>query len=207
MDVMSNAAFVVVGFIGLLTVWRMHDTHSFSTKLPWTLFFLSAAMVGVGSGYYHWAPDNATLFWDRLPMALAFMALVSGLLAERVHQRVGLLLLPILLGVGAWSVIYWAQTEAAGAGDLRPYALVQFGPMLFLPFLLIATRTKFHGNGILLSAFVYYALAKVTEHFDCEIYDLAQGIVSGHTIKHLFAAMGVYQIVAYVKQMHARRFY
>lgn len=39
-----------------------------------------------------------------------------------------------------------------------------------------------------------YAVAKVAETFDQEIYDLEQ-IVSGHTIKHLLAAVAIYLIV------------
>lgn len=39
-----------------------------------------------------------------------------------------------------------------------------------------------------------YAVAKVAETFDQEIYDLKQ-IVSGHTIKHLLAAVAIYLIV------------
>lgn len=30
-----------------------------------------------GSAYYHWAPDNDTLVWDRLPMTLMFMPIFA----------------------------------------------------------------------------------------------------------------------------------
>ena len=47
-----------------------------------------------------------------------------------------------------------------------------------------------------------YAIAKVAETFDQEIYDWGQ-VVSGHTIKHLLAAAAIYLIV---RMLQRRRF-
>ena len=64
-----------------------------SDGLPYLVFFLGVALTGLGSGYYHLAPDNETLFWDRLPMTIAFMSLISAQIVDRISIRAGLALL------------------------------------------------------------------------------------------------------------------
>jgi hypothetical protein len=58
--------------------------------------------------------------WDRIPIALAFMALVAEVIAERVCANTGTRLLLPLLILGAGSVVFWSVTQANGHGDLRP---------------------------------------------------------------------------------------
>ena len=94
--------------------------------------------------------------------------------------------MPALIGVGVFSAVYWHLTD-----DLRAYILVQFLPVLLIPLIM---RLWPHGKWItwraIFGAFVFYALAKLTEHFDAEVLALLGESVSGHTIKHLFAALG-----------------
>jgi hypothetical protein len=92
---------------------------------------------GLGSFWYHLAPDNQTLFWDRLPMTVALMALFSVIISEYISVRWGKRLLYPLLIVGVLSVVYWNMTEARGRGDLRLYALVQFLPLVIIPVTLL----------------------------------------------------------------------
>ena len=158
-DVISNALFLVVGLMGLL---------SFRDQASRILFF-GVFCTSLGSAYYHLAPDNARLFWDRLPMTVAFMAL----LAIAINQRK--LAVPfVLLGIG--SVIWWRMTD-----NLWPYGLVQFGTMAAL--LVIAAKSE---PG-LWPVFISYGLSKISEHFDQQIYSLSP--LSGHTIKHLLAGI------------------
>ena len=91
-------------------------------------------LTAVGSSAYHWAPSNASLVGDRLPIAWACAALASAFLGERVathwsraHTLVAALALATL------SVAFWWLTERAGQGDLRLYLFVQFLPMLLVP--------------------------------------------------------------------------
>ena len=130
-DVLSNIPFCIVGLWGLLMLWRQRGGDT-AARLLWHVFFFGVFLVGFGSGYYHWAPDNQTLVWDRLPMTIAFMSLFSLVIAERIRPSLGYALFPLLLAAGAGSVWYWAYTESIGAGDLRPYALVQFLPMVLI---------------------------------------------------------------------------
>ena len=98
------------------------------------------ALVAFGSGWYHVAPSNASLMWDRLPMTVAFMALFAAVLADRISWVLGRALLWPLVVAGIASIAWWVRTEAAGAGDLRAYALVQFLPLMLIPLILLLWR-------------------------------------------------------------------
>ena len=194
-DVISNLPFVLVGLLGLYeSLVSRTITIVNENRTSYIVFFIGVTLVGVGSGYYHLSPSNETLVWDRIPITIAIMALVSIGIAEFVSIRLGSILLIPLVAIGILSVLYWYWTETAGNGDLRPYALVQFLPMMVLPVILIffdSGYTKVSGYLLLLSA---YVIAKLFEHFDKEIF-VASGLVSGHTLKHLAAAVGIYLLL------------
>ena len=191
-DVLSNLAFVLVGLLGLYKTSGKNTINMITeNRVSYKVFFIGVALVGVGSGYYHLSPSNATLIWDRIPMTIAFMALTSIIIGEFTSIRLGSKLLIPLVSMGVLSVLYWHWTEAAGHGDLRPYILVQFLPMLVIPVILVCFNsvfTRVSAYWLLLSA---YVIAKLFEHFDREIY-AASGFVSGHTLKHVVAAIGLY---------------
>ena len=188
-NVASNALFPVLGLWG---AWRVArgplDTLAAAQRTAWLVFFLGATVVGFGSSWYHLHPDNASLVWDRLPMTLAFMALFSALVGEHLDLRLGRALLGPLLAVGLASVLWWAWTEARGHGDLRPYAAVQFLPLLLIPGLLLAFPRP--GRGPLWAVLGLYALAKALEHWDGAIF-AAIGLTGGHAFKHVAAALGI----------------
>ena len=104
-DVASNAGFLIAGIAGLIVVFSGRARFEFaSERWPWAAFFLGILLTAFGSSYYHLAPDNERLFWDRLPMTMAFMGLLASQIVDRVGVRVGLmLLLPLLIpwrGIG-----------------------------------------------------------------------------------------------------------
>ena len=96
-DVASNVSFLLVGIAGLTLCLRNRFAGVAAT---WTVFFTAVALVSFGSAYYHWRPDNNTLLWDRLPMAIGFMAMFVALLSESIDERLGRLLLAPALIVG-----------------------------------------------------------------------------------------------------------
>jgi hypothetical protein len=205
LNVLSNAPFVVVGLLGVRFLVRNRargGRPAFLTPVerrPYWAAFGGIALTGIGSAYYHWAPSNATLFWDRLPMTIAFMALLSSIIAERVSLTTGLRLLGPLLAVGALSTLYWHVGETQGAGDLRPYALVQFGSLIAIPLMLWLFPPRYTGTADLVGVIGWYGLAKVFEFLDRPLFELTG--VSGHTLKHLASAVGAWWIV----RMLARR--
>ena len=99
--------------------------------------------------------------------------------------------------LGVCSVLYWSWTEAQGRGDLRPYALVQFLPMLLMPLILLMYPQRYIRTSWLVWAVLLYVLAKALEYFDRGIY-AATGFMSGHALKHLAAALAALCIIAAV---------
>jgi len=186
-DVTSNIPFFFIGLWGLVvTTRRIHDAE----RWTYLTLFAGVLLTCFGSAYYHWEPNNQTLVWDRLPMTVGFMGLLSAIISERIDRALGLRLLTPLVLLGLASVIYWNRTELTGAGDLRPYVLVQFGTLLLLMLILLLFPPRYTGTRHLIYTFGLYVLAKIFEQFDAPIYR-ALRILSGHTLKHLAAAAAI----------------
>jgi len=189
-DVVSNLPFLVIGIfgVGLVSLGTLQGGIA-ELRTAYLVFFIGTALVGVGSGYYHLNPANETLFWDRLPMTLAFAAFFSIVVGEYVSVRLGTRLLWPLLLVGAFSVVYWSYTESLGRGDLRPYALVQFLPIVLTLLILVTYRSPFGNSRYMWAIIGTYALAKIAEMLDGQLYQLLAEL-SGHSLKHLIASAG-----------------
>ena len=191
-NVITNLPFLLIGVFGLHSIFRSHRISLINEmKTAYLLFFLGVSLVAFGSGYYHLSPANETLVWDRLPMTFAFMALFSIIIGEFISSQLGKLVLWPLVIFGVFSVFYWHNTESNGEGDLRLYLLVQFLPLLLIPLILLLFKQSFtrtSGYWLLLLAYVF---AKVFEYFD-EAVQNSFFILSGHSIKHLIAALGVF---------------
>ncbi|XP_019418478.1 PREDICTED: uncharacterized protein LOC109329255 isoform X1 [Lupinus angustifolius] len=186
LNVISNFPFLVIGLIGLILC---HHGNYFQLSLQgelwgWTCFYVGVAAVGVGSSYYHLQPDDARLVWDRLPMTIAFTSIVAIFIIERIDERKGMISIIPLVLVGIISIVYWRFFD-----DLRPYALVQFVPCIAIPLMAILLPPMYTHSTYWLWAAGFYLLAKVLEATDKDIYEWTHDIVSGHTLKHLFAAM------------------
>lgn len=200
-DVVGNLPFTLFGLMGLYVVWcRRANVTMRGERALWSLFFFGAALVGLGSGYYHLDPNNETLVWDRLPMTIAFMSFFALVIMERIREKAGLRLAPFLLLLGIASVFYWDYTESLGRGDLRPYALVQFLPLLLIPLMLWLFPARYTGLKYLGLTLGWYVLAKLLEHFDEAVFEITHQAVSGHTLKHIAAAFGVYTMLLYIKK-------
>lgn len=98
-----------------------------------------------------------------------------------------------LLALGLFSVWYWRHTGQLGLEDLRMYVIFQFLPMILIPAVCILFRSRFTRRSDLYAVLGFYVLAKVAEHFDAALLGLT-GSISGHSLKHLFAAMGAYWV-------------
>ena len=142
-----------------------------------------------GSAYYHLAPDNERLFWDRLPMTIAFMSLIAAQVADRMSVRAGLILLVPMLLVGAASVLYWRATERAGAGNVIPYGILQAYAVAMLLLIALSQPSRYTRGNDVYWVFGAYVAAKVLEFFDWQVLALGD-FVSGPTLKHLAAALG-----------------
>jgi hypothetical protein len=182
-DVLSNLAFLAVGVYGIGQL-AAHDPHAFSPATRAGLWCVSIGFCATagGSAWYHIAPSDTTLVWDRLPMTVIFAGLIAAALAQRVGENVARVGLALTFELGIASVVYWAVTR-----DLSLYLLLQFGGLAALLLLLIVTK---RGDdpfpwGTLI---ILYALAKVAELEDQAIWRATGGAFAGHALKHLLAA-------------------
>jgi hypothetical protein len=192
-NVMTNIPFLFIGAAGMLASAR-RASGSLPDLLPaYFVFFAGVFLVAFGSGWYHLVPSNSSLVWDRLPMTLSFMAFFTALIGENISLRWGKLLLWPLLCVGLFSVFYWIYTEEQGRGDLRLYGLVQFLPMLLIPIILLTFRSSLTEMKWIWFAGLAYLAAKLVEFWDTGLYVLLG--FSGHSIKHLLAALGAYFVL------------
>lgn len=179
-DVVSNLPFLIAALLGYRR-WREPN---------FGVFLLGLALTCVGSSYYHLAPSTERLFWDRLPMTIAFMGFFCLLIEKRISPMMADRLLIPLIAIGILSVEYWRRSELASAGDLRAYALVQFGTIALSVLLLILYRGPKPSLQSIALLFVLYLSAKLLEHLDAPIFSSTGGAVSGHTLKHLAAGLG-----------------
>lgn len=190
-DTLSNIPFIIVGLIGAWFVASSRSDPHFvdrREKVPYLCFFIAVVLTGVWSGYYHLAPDNLRLAWDRAGIALAFASWFCAVVSDRASPAWGRRLLLPLLVASVASVVYWIASEMAGQGDLRAYLMVQLTPYLLVPILLVACPARYRGGEVSVAVMVLYALALLCDRFDHAIAE-ALGFVSGHTLKHLVGAL------------------
>jgi hypothetical protein len=198
-NVATNLPFLAVGLAGVRELYHGRPVIVPELWLAYLIFFVGVALVGPGSAYYHLSPANDTLVWDRLPMTLAFMAFLSIIVGEYIAVATGRRLLSPLLLAGIGSVLYWHVSERLGHGDLRWYGLVQFLPMLLIPLIMLMFRPRYTGAAYLWAMLGAYLAAKVAESLDGPILR-ALYPVSGHALKHLLAALGVYGFLVAIRQ-------
>jgi hypothetical protein len=186
-DVLSNVGFALVGAWGLVRLWPLRRRPELAASWPgYALFLAALALTAFGSSYYHLAPDDARLVWDRLPIALACAGLLA---AVRAETRTGTHVLAWTLCLSAAAVAsvgWWHFSGLHGQGDLRPYLLLQGLPLLLIPLWQAIHGAPRQDRIAFGAALTLYALAKVAELYDHQILAVL-GSLSGHTLKHLLA--------------------
>jgi len=200
-DVASNLGFLAAGVAGLVIIARRPEAfESPAERWPYATFFVGLVLTAFGSTYYHLAPDNSRLVWDRLPIMISLAGLLAGQVADRTTVRAGVALLVPALIVGVGTVLYWDATERAGHGNLVPYAVAQVYAMLVCLILAATGPSRYTRANDIWWVFAWYVVAKIAEALDEQVFAIGQ-IVSGHTVKHLTAAISGFVVCA----MLARR--
>jgi hypothetical protein len=187
LDVASNLPFLMVGTLGLALCATRRRPKALAS---WVTLFIGTTLVSIGSAYYHWSPDSATLVWDRLPMTLGFTGLFVALVSEQIDEDLERYLLVPALAVGLASVLWWTATD-----DLRLYYWVQLAPLVSIPLLLVLFPARYTHRHYLAYALGLYVLAKVAEVGDTRIFENTGHLLSGHTLKHLLAAFALVAIL------------
>lgn len=183
MDVLSNLPFLLLGLIGLGRLRTAVDARWRGLQL---LLSLGLLLTFLGSSVYHLAPADTDLVLDRLGMLVLFAAILGLATADRLgFVAAGWTLCGVSMGGGAalWS---WQASD-----NLLPWIVLQGGGMLLL-MLLASCRPLRNGQGFRLGLCVaWYALAKLCELHDQELFHLSSGWLSGHSVKHLLSALAV----------------
>jgi len=193
-DTLSNLAFIIVGALGLVNFYNnryIKISNSFSVLL--NLFFIAIILTGLGSSYYHQNPNDFTLVFDRLAMSLVFAVVLAMLAYLKISPRFGLHTLAELLILAPLTVLIWNYN-----GNLTPYAVLQFGGIILVVLTLILTKAS-KPSPCFTSLIILYGVAKLAEFYDEKIFILSQNLISGHTLKHLIAALAVIIFVSPLK--------
>lgn len=191
-DVVSNLPFLLVGlyWLNVLRGVKSHPLRAYALILIWV-----SILTFFGSGYFHWSPSVGTLFWDRLPMSVGFSTIVGLIIADRMSSVIGWRATCWLAPVAAFTVFgYWMEWLS-----IRPYMVVQFGSLFFVLLVSLLQRRGQIRNVILWSALGLYAVAKAFEMTDHQIFNTL-GFVSGHTLKHLFAAASIFVLLTFLRE-------
>ncbi|OUM04389.1 hypothetical protein [Variovorax sp. JS1663] len=199
MDVLSNLPFAALGVWGLRWL-HWHDQahedvqdavpHRLLAQPPVNLldcawmFFAGLIITAAGSAFYHLQPDALRLAADRAGMTVAFAGLIGCAVCERISARAGWAAAWFVLGGGLLAVAISQQT-----GNVLPWGLVQFGGMALVLVLALAKPVQ-GAIGLRLGWVIFfYGLAKLFELGDYAIYEATHHLVSGHSLKHLTAAL------------------
>jgi hypothetical protein len=196
MDVLSNAGFIVVGLWGLAVLRRGWGDPAFASSRPgYLLFSLAVLATAFGSGWYHLAPDDDRLVWDRLPINIACAGLLAAVYADTHGDRRPWLTTAVLAVLAAASVWWWSYTRTRGVGDLRPYLYLQAVLIVLVPGWQAVYRAPRRERIAFGLAILLYALAKVFELVDHAVFGVL-GFMSGHTIKHLLSTAASAAVIA-----------
>jgi hypothetical protein len=192
MDVLSNLGFAIAGIAGGWTLYRVPArTLSNMQRAMAALLFAGLLLTAAASAWYHWQPDDAGLAIDRGGMALAFAGLLGLAAASRVSERAGAALGLAVLLLAPISIYVWVAT-----GNILPWAVLQFGAMALIVWLALL-RSRYPAPQVRwVLVVVTYAAAKLLEVGDHEVYALTGQLVSGHTLKHLLAALAIVPVIA-----------
>jgi hypothetical protein len=176
-DVLSNLVILVAGLLNL--GWAVRYSSRQPAQFPGMLVAaLGLILTSFGSAYYHETPTDATLVWDRFPMTIVFAGILAMLWTSVTGQRVGWVQMLILVAMSVGTVGYWLAFDS-----LWPYAILQFGGLAVIVGMTLVRKVD--ALFAWWAVIVFYAIAKVFETFDWQIWTLSDHLVAGHALKHV----------------------
>lgn len=173
LDVISNLAI-------LLPALYLLQTRKKKSLLS-NLLILHISLLAITSGYYHLNPSDKTVFWDIMSIATGCIIVLLIIMNTTTEYNL------LLYIFAVFSIIYWKKT-----GDLRLYLLIYIG----VPLYIIAKYYK--NNNLQIYLFIMILcniLVWLTEFNDHYIYKITNNLVSGHTLKHIFAGIGIFYVI------------
>ena len=190
-DVFTNLPFAVVGWYMVLASTRARGQLS-------SAHFVLGCVTGVGlmatmlcSSIYHLRPDAAGLALDRVGMSLAFAGVLGLAAANRISDRAGW-----WLACAVGLLAPWAAAWDWHTGNMTPWAVLQGGGLVLLLALAICPERPASMRIPLWSVLGFYAVAKILELADGPVLALTHGLISGHSAKHLVAALALWPVAS-----------
>lgn len=183
-DVLSNVVILAAGLACL--GWAKRNAYRHDPQPPkfpgMVVAGFGLVLTAIGSAYYHWAPSDATLVWDRLPMTIVFAGILAMLWTSNTGQRVGWVPLLIMVAVSLGTIAYWLALNS-----LWPYAILQFGGLMFIVGLTLTRKV----DSVLgwTMVIVFYGLAKIFESLDWQVWELTHHVIAGHALKHVSSGL------------------
>lgn len=188
-DILTNLAIFAAGLFGLALRSRMNVAPE--ARAVVNVLIAASILTALGSAYYHLAPANATLIWDRLGIAVVLSSLLVIVMADRLHPLFAREALWPFTGLGIASVVLWGVTEAMGQEDLLLYLVVRFGAGAAIVLLLILRPPRYTGTVWLFAAVLCEIAMAFLERIDHEVFRLTGGLASGHNLKHVLAGIAL----------------
>ena len=206
-DVISNLPFAAVGAYGLWHLAQNRKNMDRQQFTLWTTYSLCCIFTCFASGFYHIMVDlrhndrfnnHTYLLGDRLSMMVTGMSFLCIVIADWINLRLGYYLLGPLLTSGVLGTLHWWYTEYMKRGDLRLYGVMLNGNLLLVPLICWLYKNdrristgRYDPNTLVYFGLVWFVLARAMEMSDKVVYFLTMHLISGHTLKHLFAAVAM----------------
>ena len=191
LDVLSNLPFAVMGAWGLWWLRRVPlDRLGTAQRGLAGLFFIGLIATAFCSSGYHLDPHDAGLCIDRVGMSLAFAGLLGLAAADRISARAGVALAALVaVAAPATALVAWL------GGNMTPWAVLQGGGLVLLAALALRRPQPRALGFSIIGVIAFYAVAKALELADAPVFALTQQLISGHSAKHLVAALAGWPVV------------
>ena len=191
LDVLSNLPFAAMGAWGLWWLRRVPlDRLGTAQRGLAVLFFVGLMATAFCSSSYHLDPHDAGLCIDRVGMSLAFAGLLGLAAADRISARAGVALAALVaVAAPATALVAWL------GGNMTPWAVLQGGGLVLLAALALRRPQPRALGFSIIGVIAFYAVAKALELADAPVFALTQQLISGHSAKHLVAALAAWPVV------------
>ena len=154
------------------------------------LLFIGLIATAFCSSGYHLDPHDAGLCIDRVGMSLAFAGLLGLAAADRISARAGVALAALVaVAAPATALVAWL------GGNMTPWAVLQGGGLVLLAALALRRPQPRALGFSIIGVIAFYAVAKALELADAPVFALTQQLISGHSAKHLVAALAAWPVV------------
>ena len=191
LDVLSNLPFAAMGAWGLWWLRRVPlDRLGTAQRGLAGLLFIGLIATAFCSSSYHLDPHDAGLCIDRVGMSLAFAGLLGLAAADRISARAGVALAALVaVAAPATALVAWL------GGNMTPWAVLQGGGLVLLAALALRRPQPRALGFSIIGVIAFYAVAKALELADAPVFALTQQLISGHSAKHLVAALAGWPVV------------